>query len=183
MELLAPDYYKEPLKPSNGETVSPWKRDTEIRDQLFRISEIVPVLLTIEQALGDHKCGFDYRCFWWSTYVQLTAKDEADARKIVGYLIRAFKKNPTVKKVADDQLEAEWMIDKIPVTVRGYKPATCRYEEIEVKVPATRRRIEKKVIPAQKARIEKRRVLVCDDVKVEPQKLEEVEAVSQEIPF
>lgn len=173
---------RESLKPSDGSMISPWKQNTEIRKELFLISETVPILLTIEKALGDHDCGFEYRCFWWSKFIALTAKDEADARKIVGYLIRAFNKKPNIKKVADDALEAEWIIDKIPVTVRGYKPATCRYEEVEIKVPAQRRKVERKIIPAQKARIEKRRILVCDDVKVEPQKIEEVESAN-EVPF
>lgn len=159
---------KEPLKSSDGSMISPWKQNTQIRRDLYRISEIVPILLTIEKALGDDDVGFDYRCFWWSQFINLTAKDDAHARKIVGHLIRAFKGNPVVKKVADDQLVAEWVIDKIPITVTGYKPVTCRYEEIEIKVPAQRKKIERKVIPAVKAHIEKRRVLVCDEVKIEP---------------
>lgn len=173
---------KQPLQPSNGSMISPWKQNTQIRKELFWISEFVPIMLIIEKALGDHDCGFDYRCFWWSKFISLSAKDEQDARKIVGYLIRAFNSKPTIKKVADDALEAEWIIDNIPVTVKGYKPATCRYEEIEIKVPAQRRKVEKKIIPAQKARIEKRRVLVCDDAKIEPQVAAEVGA-SNEVPF
>lgn len=173
---------KEPLKSSDGSMLSPWKQNTQIRRDLFLMSEIVSILLTIDKALGDYDVSFDYRCFWWSNYVQLTAKDETEARKIVGHLIRAFKKNPIVKKVADDQLEAEWMIDNVPVTVKGYKPATCRYEEIEVQIPATKRRVEKNIIPASKARVEKRRVLVCDDAKIEPQVAAEVESAN-EVPF
>lgn len=173
---------KLPRAISDPTMISPWKTNTQVRKELFFISEMVPILLTIERALGDHDCGFEYRCFWWSKFVALTAKDEQDARKIVGYLIRAFNKKPKIKKVADDALEAEWMIDSIPITVRGYKPATCHYEEVEIKVPAQRRRVEKKVILAQKARIEKRRILVCDDAKTEPQVAEEVKE-SSEVPF
>lgn len=173
---------KKPLEPGDGSTILPWKTDTTLRKQLYLLSEFVPVMLKIEAALQSDNPGIWWHCWEWDREIEITPKDEEHARKIVGKLIFAFGSKPDIKKISDDELVSEWKIEGTVVKVKGYKPKTCRYEEIEVKVPASRRRIEKKVIPAQKARIEKRRILVCDDAKTEPQVPEEVKVVN-EVPF
>lgn len=164
--------------------VSPWKNNTPLRKHLLRLCPVVEVMVKLDEILGDEFVGIDWSSRWSfeTAYVMVECTDEAIARLMVGKLIRGFGFKPKVKKVADDQLQAVFEFDSANVFVTGYKPKTCRYEEIEIKVPATRRRIEKKVIPASKARIEKRRVLVCDDVKVEPQVRSEVESLN-EVPF
>lgn len=173
---------KEPLKPWDGTPVSLWKTNTKLRKALFDLSEFVPIMLKLETALQD-----DDVTIWWHVWdfdkqIELSPRDEEHARKIVGKLIFAFGRKPQIKKVSDDALESFWSLDGGTVTVKGYKPKTCRYEEIEVKVPATRRRIEKKIIPAQKARVEKRRVLVCDDVAAKPLVQDDIQTPEQ-VPF
>lgn len=171
-----------PLQPWDGTPLSPWKTNTDLRQTLFDLSEFVPVMLKIEAALQDDNPSIWWHCWSWDKEIELTPRDEEHARKIVGKLIFAFGKQPEIKKVADDQLESSWTIEGTNVKVKGYKPKTCRYEEIEVKIPAQKRRIEKKVIPAQKARVEKRRVLVCDDVTPKPLVQDDVQS-TEEVPF
>lgn len=161
---------KPPLKPWDGTPLLPWKTNTRLRRQLFDISEVVPIMLQIEVALGDADVAVCYGTWPWhgGRYVQLTPDNDDDARRIVGKLIRAFRSKPKIKKVGDDQMESEWAIacsDMIVlVTVKGYKPKTCRYEEIEEEVPEQPERTETihhEAIPAHK---KTKRVLVCDDV-------------------
>lgn len=164
-----------PLKPADTtHGLVPWKTDTALRQYLFAMSEFVPVLLTIERALKTDNpgilCGFTYM-----KYVDLTPKDDAHARRIVGKLIRAFKAQPEIRKPTDDTMESVWRVDGVIVTVKGYLQKTCRYEEVEVELPAEPERIETVIHEAKPARKEKRRVIVCDD-KDEPQVPQEVAA-------
>lgn len=188
MNELVEDIVRLPRKQDDPTMVSPWRNNTEFRRSLLRLCDLMPALLTIEKILGDDGVtAVDWNCRWSfeKPYVEITCPNEGAARKIVGHLIRSFKIKSKVKKISDDQMQAIFELDGCEVRVAGYKPKTCRYEEVEIKVPAQRRRIEKKVIPAQKARVEKRRILVCDDVKTEPQIQEEVASVNltSEVPF
>lgn len=171
-----------PLQPANGKMISPWKTNTSIRRDLLRLSDFVPLLLQVDRALGDLECVVAYNPHWWGNYIQLTASDEKHARKIVGKLIRSFKTKQTVKKVNDTEVVAEWIINGVAITVHGYKPKTCRYEEVTVLVPAQPERVETKTIAAVEEHLEKRRILVCDDIKDEPQLAQEVDE-SSEVPF
>lgn len=175
---------REPLQSSNGNMIKLWKDNTPLRRHLLRLCPVVEVMVKLDEVFGDQQISIDWSSRWSfeTAYVLVECNSEEEARSAVGKLIMSFKKKPKVKKVSDDQLQAIFEFEEANVIVTGYKPKTCRYEEIEIKVPAQRRRIEKKVIPAQKAHIEKRRVLVCDDVKSEPQIPQEVESVS-EVPF
>lgn len=185
MNELIEEVVRLPRKQDDPTMVSPWKNNTQMRRELFRLSEFVPVMLKLDAALQDMDVGVWWHCWSWDQQIELTAVDEGQARKIVGKLIFAFGSKPEIKKVADDKLESHWLVDGVAIIVKGYKPSTCHYEEVEVKIPAQRRKVEKKVIPAQKARTEKRRILVCDDVKTEPQIQEEVASVNltSEVPF
>lgn len=184
MELLGQVAERGPLQPGDGSAIKLWKDNTPLRRHLLRLCPLVEVMVKLDSILGDSPIGIDWSSRWTfeTAYVTVECNSEEQARSVVGKLIMAWGMKPEVKKVSDDQLQAWFKFEEANVIVTGYKPKTCRYEEIEIKVPAQKRKVERKVIPAQKARIEKRRVLVCDDVKVEPQKSEEVEAVS-EVPF
>ena len=162
----------------------PWKTDTNLRKYLYDMSEFVPVLLTLERALKTDNpailCGFVYH-----KYVDLTPKDDAHARRLVGKLIRAFKAQPSVKKVEGaegETMESYWVIDGVIVTVKGYLQKTCRYEEVEVELPAEPERVDTVIHAAKPARTVKRRVIVCDE-KDEKQIPEEVVAAGGEVPF
>jgi hypothetical protein len=172
-----------PLKPWDGTPLLPWKTNTKLRRHLFDLSEIVPIMLQIEAALGDIDVGIYYGSWPWhgGRYVQLTPADDAEARRVVGKLIRAFKAKPTIKKTGDDEMESEWAIYcsdmKVLVTVKGYKPKTCRYVEIEEEVPEQPERTETVHHAAVPAHTKTKRILVCDEVAPEP------EAATEEVPF
>lgn len=176
-----------PLKPWDGTPLLPWKTDTRLRRQLFDLSEMVPIMLQIEAALGDEDVAFHFGVWPWhgGRYVQLTPDNDADARRIVGKLIRAFRAKPTIKKTGDAEMESEWQIKcsdmHVLVTVKGYKPKTCRYEEVVVEVPEQEARTETIHHEAVPAHTTKKRVLVCDDVAPQPEDIPE--AATAEVPF
>lgn len=170
-----------PLKPAETtHGLIPWKTDTNLRMYLYNMSEFVPVLLMLERALKTDNpgimCGFTYM-----RYVDITPTDDSHARRIVGKLIRAFKAQPEIRKPTEDAMESVWKVDGTIVTVKGYLQKTCRYEEVEVELPAEPERIDTVVHEAKPARKEKRRVIVCDE-KDEKQVPQEVAAAS-EVPF
>lgn len=175
------------LKPCDGTPLLPWKTNTRLRRQLFDLSEVVPIMLQIEAALGDSDVAFHYGTWPWygGRYVQLMPDNDADARRIVGKLIRAFRSKPKIKKVGDDQMESEWAIAcsdmTVLVTVKGYKPKTCRYEEVIVEVPAEEARTETVHHAAVPAHTTTKRVLVCDDVAPEAEETSETKI--EEAPF
>lgn len=168
-----------PLKPNDGTPLRPWKDNTALRRTLFELSEMVPLMLDCERVLGDEDCPIGFNCEFWGHWLKFNARDEKQARRIVGKLWRIWGK-PKIEKNGDDAMEAKWSFGHIRIEVSGYKPSTCRYEEVLVDVPAEAERIE--VHEAKPARKELRRVLVCDDVKEEPQVDAEV-ASTEEVPF
>lgn len=179
-----PPVVRLPRDPNDPTIVVPYKNNTYLRKHLLRLCPAVELMVKIDKVLGDENIDIDWssRWTWESAYVIIKCNSEEQARLMVGRFIRALGIKNKVKKIGDDELQAIFELEGVNLIITGYKPKTCRYEEIEIKVPAQRRKIEKKVIPAQKARIEKRRILVCDDVKMEDQVPEEVKSAS-EMPF
>lgn len=183
MENKTPTIEREPLKPWDGKPLLPWKTNTALRRHLFNLSELVPIMLQVEAALGDNEVGVYFGTHSWhgGTYLDLSPADDAQARRIVGSLIRAFKSKPQIKKTGDDTMESFWRFEAsdfpIMVTVKGYKPKTCRYEEVIVEVPAEEARTETIHHAAVPASTKTKRILVCDEV--EP----EAEAATEEVPF
>lgn len=177
-----------PLQPADGKMLSPWKDNTALRRGLMRMADLASALLKIERAFDDEDIDVDYSSRWSfeKPYAHINCDEEEKARRVVGKLIRALKMNPKMKKVADDAINAVFELEGAEIVVVGYKPKTCRYEEIEVSLPAEPERIETTVHDAKPARIEKRRVLVCDDATPETQEPEEVAAAAgdnNEVPF
>lgn len=185
-----------PLKPADGKMLSPWKDNTDLRRALMRMANLAAALLKLERAFGDEDVYVDFseRWSWEKPYARINCDDEEKARKMVGKLIMAMRVQPKMKKVADDAIHAHFDLDACEVVVMGYKPKTCRYEEIEVDIPAEPEKRETIITEAKPARKEKRRVIVCDDAKAEPQVPEEVAAASsasradriqadEEVPF
>jgi hypothetical protein len=176
-----------PLKPWDGTPLLPWKTNTRLRRHLFDLSEIVPIMLQIEAALGDADIAVHYGTWPWhgGRYIQLTPADDAEARRVVGKLIRAFKAKPKIKKTGDAEMESEWTIAcsdmTVLVTVKGYKPKTCRYVETVVEVPAQEARTEIVEHAAVPASTTIKRVLVCDDAA--PEAEETPENKPEEVPF
>lgn len=174
-----------PLEPWDGKPVLPWKTNTRLRRTLFDVSEIVPILLQMEAVFGEDDVDVMFGHWPWKggRYIQLTPRDDAHARAIVGKLIRLFRAKPTIKKVGDDALESHWWVPcsdmEVAVTVKGYKPKTCRYEEVEVEVPAQEARTETVVHEAVPAYKTTKRVLVCD----EAPEAEDATVPAEEIPF
>lgn len=169
-------------------TLLPWKTNTKLRRQLFDLSEVVPLMLKIEAVMGDEDLDVMFGVWPWhgGRYIQLTPKNDEHARKVVGRLIRAFRAKPAIKKTGDDEMESNWWIDcsgdvKVLITVKGYKPKTCRYEEVVVQVPEQPERTETVHHEAIPAHTTTKRVLVCDDAA--PKAEETTEEKTQEVPF
>lgn len=134
-------------------------------------------MLTIERVLKQDNPGISWGCWTWHKYIDITPTNDEHARRIVGKLIRAFRAQPEIVKPTDDTMESRWKIEGVDVTVKGYKPKTCRYEEVEVEVPEQEARIETIHHEAVPAHTKMKRVLVCDDVAPEPA------TATEEVPF
>lgn len=151
---------KPPFKNWDGTDHWIYKTNTLLRRTLLDLAEFVPVMLACERALQDEDAGMSYTCEYWGQYINFAANNDAHARRIVGKLWRTFGK-PQIEKPTEDTMRARWQVGKIRISVDGYKPKTCRYEETKVELPAEPERVE--IVEAKPARTERRRVLVCDD--------------------
>jgi hypothetical protein len=183
---LGPGPERPPLKPADG-MLSLWKDNTHVRRHLLAYADFVPVLLAVERALGDEDVETSVGCYTLTRWIDLKPKDDAHARRLVGALIRALHAQPAIIKVETaegEAMESRWNLDGTVVTVKGYKPKTCRYEEVVVELPAEEEKVETVVTPAKPARVEKRRRIVCDGA--ETQDAAEVThalAAEEEVPF
>lgn len=149
-----------PLQPAESTFLEPYKSNTSIRRRLLETARWVDVMLALDRLFGDENVRVVALPASWGCYVQIDAQDEAHSRRLVGRLIRLFHMQPRIDKIGDDQLRSVFVVDGVEVQVDGYKPKTCRYEEVDVVVPATEEKVE--VTPAQPERVERRRILVCD---------------------
>lgn len=185
MNHLTESSDRPPLKSSDGSMILPWKTNTLLRRTLLDLSDMVPIMLKCEEALGDLDVHIGFNCEFWGQWLKFNCSDEETARKVVGKLWRVLGK-PRIEKPEPDKMMAFWQIDKVRIEVSGYKPTTCRYEEVNVELPAEPERTEIKVIEAKPARTEMRRILVCDTFESEPQVDVEVATASsntEEVPF
>lgn len=136
-----------PLKPCDGKMLKIWKDDTPLRATLLKLSDITPALLRCEKALGDMSVGMYWYCETWAVWIRFNCNSEEEARKVTGKFWREFGK-PKIEKPSDDTMEAHWLVDGLTIKVCGYKPKTCRYEEVQVLVPAKEREVKTMIIEA-----------------------------------